>query len=78
MSQEREQVPQRLAQTLAGVTAPSNDEQAAAIGHASCRLGHDGSHPLTTDQIDAVLMQSRSAFAERTLLNPAEDCWNDL
>jgi hypothetical protein len=25
-----------------------------------------------------VLMQSRSAFAERTLLNPAEDCWNDL
>jgi hypothetical protein len=79
MSQERVQVSLLLTEKPAtAVMTPSSDQAATAIDHAPCPLGRDGRHTLTTDQLDAVLMQSQSAFARHTLLNPAEDCWDAI
>lgn len=33
---------------------------------------------LSPEQQAALRLQSQSAFAQNVLLNPAEDCWNDV
>jgi hypothetical protein len=33
---------------------------------------------LSQEQQSAAIMQSQSGFAQTVLLNPAEDCWNDV
>jgi hypothetical protein len=33
---------------------------------------------LTEDQQAALKMQSESGFAKKVLMDPAEDCWNDV
>ena len=38
----------------------------------------DNPRDLTEEQHAAAIMQSQSGFAQNVLLNPAEDCWNDL
>lgn len=38
----------------------------------------DDSEQLTQEQHAAATMQSQSGFAQSVLLNPAEDCWNDV
>ena len=38
----------------------------------------DSSDDLTQEQHAALIMQSQSGFAQNVLLNPDEDCWNDV
>lgn len=42
-------------------------------------LGSDDTNQqLTEEQHAAAVLQSQSGFAQTVLLNPAEDCWNDV
>lgn len=38
----------------------------------------DTSSALSPDQLAALHLQSQTGFAQNILLNPAEDCWNNV
>jgi len=40
--------------------------------------GTSTTQEMNPDQLAALRLQSKSGFAQHVLLNPAEDCWNNV